>query len=441
MQFEDFLHLLTSGTPVPTILVVGGIFFLFLSVVQSAGASVIPNPKRQGFTMFLGVLLLVVGIGLYLVPFVPSPAPQPTAITSPVASSSLTPTLVASSVAPIMPTAILRPPTPAGKIASLLQSSTAPQDPLNFKAELTSLGFDIADNLIYGSADWDASTQQEQAEAALANGAKVLVLDPVNLAVAAAIADAAHAKNVPVISYAALITGSTGVNYYIDFDSVQVGKLQATALTTALSGVAHPTIVMIYGDPNDQHTVNIKKGAHSVFDPLVSAGKLTIAKEYDTPNWDPAPAQLEMTQALTALNNKVDGVFVANDGMAGGALIAMKAAGLTTFPPMTGQDATIDGIQRILTGEQYMTAFRDIKSQADTAAQVAYDLATGAAVPSTMLTGTTNNGSIDVPTILLTPVAVTKGNIESTVIADSFLQVSDICTPNFAAACAAADIK
>jgi len=333
----------------------------------------------------------------------------------------------------------------AGKIAFLLpETKTAryeTQDLPNFKAELTAKGFDVANNLIYSNANQDASAQQSQAEAALTNGAKVLVLDPVDSAAAAAIADAAAAKNVPVVSYDRLITGSKNVNYYISFDNVQVGKLQATALMTALSSVTNPTIVMINGSPTDHNATLFKQGAHSVFDPLVTAGKLTIAKEYDTPDWSPDQAQTEMTQALTALNNKVDGVYCANDGTAGGAFAAMKAAGITTFPPMTGQDAQVDGIQRILTGEQYMTVYKAIKPEAVAAADLAYDLATGTAVPSTMVTGTTNNGNVDVPSILLTPVAVTKANVETTVIADGFWKVSDICTADFASACAAAGVK
>ncbi|HUH99127.1 MAG TPA: substrate-binding domain-containing protein [Anaerolineales bacterium] len=359
-----------------------------------------------------------------------------------------TPTAAPATQAPAAtaaPAPTTAPTMAPAKIAILLpETKTAryeTQDLPNFKAELTSLGFDVANDLIYSNANQDASAQQQQAEAALTNGAKVLVLDPVDSAAAAAIADAAAQQNVPVISYDRLITGSKNVNYYISFDNVQVGKLQATALMTALSSVTNPTIVMINGSPTDHNATLFKQGAHSVFDPLVTAGKLTIAKEYDTPDWSPDQAQTEMTQALTALNNKVDGVYAANDGTAGGAFAAMKAAGLTTFPPLTGQDAQVDGIQRILTGEQYMTVYKAIKPEAVAAAQLAYDLATGTAVPSTMVTGTTNNGAVDVPSILLTPVAVTKDNVETTVIADGFWKVSDICTADFADACTAAGVK
>ena len=331
-----------------------------------------------------------------------------------------------------------------GKIAILLpETKTAryeAQDLPLFKAKLQSLGFNL-NNLIYSNANQDAAAQQQQAEAALTNGAKVLVLDPVDSKAAATIADAAKAANVPVISYDRLITGTANVNYYISFDNIQVGKLQAQSLMTALGTKANPTIVMINGSPTDNNAKLFKQGAHSVFDPLVSSGKLTIGAEYDTPDWSPDQAQTEMTQALTKLSNKVDGVYAANDGTGGGAIAAMKAAGLNPLPPTTGQDAELAAIQRILVGEQYMTVYKAIKPEAEDAATLAYSLLTGTAVPSGLVTGTTNNGTADIQSIILTPVAVTKDNIESTVVKDAFYTVAQICTTDFASACATAGVK
>jgi D-xylose transport system substrate-binding protein len=298
--------------------------------------------------------------------------------------------------------------------------------------------------VIYSNANQNADSQLSQAEAALTNGAQVLVLDPVDSAAAGAIADKAKAQGVPVIAYDRLILNSDGVNYYISFDNVKVGQLQAQSLVDDLNSmsVTNPQIVMINGSPTDNNAGLFKKGAHSVFDPLVSSGSLTIAKEYDTPDWSPDQAQNEMQQALTAMNNKVDGVYAANDGTASGAIAAMKAAGISPLPPVTGQDAELAGIQRILVGEQYMTVYKAIKPEAEAAAQLAYDLMTGAAVPDSMTNGaTTNNGSIDVPSVLLTPVAVTKDNIKDTVVADGFWTVDQICTADYADACSAAGLK
>jgi D-xylose transport system substrate-binding protein len=308
----------------------------------------------------------------------------------------------------------------------------------DFKAKLTALGFDVANNLIYSNANQDAAAQQSQAEAAITNGAKVLVLDPVDSAAAAAIADLAKKSNIPVISYDRLITGSDGVSYYISFDNEQVGKLQGQSLLDALTkaGITNPSIVMINGSPTDNNATLFKKGAHEVLD-----GKVTVAKEYDTPDWSPDQAQTEMTQALTALNNKVDGVLAANDGTAGGAIAAMKAAGLTTLPPVTGQDAEVAGIQRILAGEQYMTVYKAIKPEAEAAATLAFDLDAGVTPDTSLVNGKVNNGKMDVPSILLVPIAVTKDNVESTIIADGFHTVAEICTTDFAAACTAAGVK
>ncbi len=365
--------------------------------------------------------------------------PATVATAAPVALPTAVPPTATS--APVAATATAAVPVPTGKIAFLLpENQTAryqSQDLPDFKAQLQSLGYDL-NNLIYSNANQDAATQQQQAEAAITNGAKVLVLDPVDSAAAAAIADAAKAANVPVIAYDRLITGSANVNYYISFDNVKVGQLQATALLAALTakGITNPTIVMINGAPTDNNAKLFKQGAHSVLD-----GKVTIGKEYDTPNWLPSEAQTEMTQALTALNNKVDGVYAANDGTAGGAIAAMKAAGISPIPPITGQDAELAAIQRILVGDQYMTVYKAIKPEADAAATLAFDLDAGVAVPAGMVTGTTNNGSVDVPSILLTPVSVTKDNIESTIVADGFWTAAQICTSDFAAACTAAGIK
>ncbi len=349
------------------------------------------------------------------------------------------------------PTAMAETPTAeaqmmSGTIALLLPETKTTRyetaDKPYFEAKFKELCTDC--QIIYSNANQDATQQLSQAEAALTNGAQVLVLDPVDSAAAATIADKAKAQGVPVIAYDRLILNSDGVDYYISFDNEEVGKLQAQSLVDDLNkmNMENPSIVMINGSPTDNNAGLFKQGAHSVFDPLVADGKLTIAKEYDTPDWSPDQAQNEMQQALTALSNKVDGVYAANDGTASGAIAAMKAAGIDPLPPVTGQDAELAGIQRILAGEQYMTVYKAIKPEAQAAAQLAYDLLTDANVPASMTNGkTVNNGSIDVPSVLLTPIAVTKDNIKDTVVKDSFWTVDQICTADYADACAAAGLQ
>ncbi len=309
------------------------------------------------------------------------------------------------------------------------------QDLPNFRNRLSELGFN-EQYLIYSNANQDAATQQQQAEAALTNGANVLVLDPVDSDAAAKIADLARSKNVPVIAYDRLIIGSDGVSYYVSFDNEQVGKLQGSALVAALAGKAHPTIVMINGSPTDNNATLFKQGAHSVLD-----SKVVIAKEYDTPDWSPDKAQREMEQALTTLNNQVDGVYAANDGTAGGAIAAMKAAGIKPLPPVTGQDAELAAIQRILAGEQYMTVYKAIKPEANAAAEVASALCHGEKPDESKINGRVNNGKTDVPAMLLNPVSVTKDNVMQTVVADRFWSVDQICTADFKDFCEAAGIQ
>ena len=329
--------------------------------------------------------------------------------------------------------------TSAKKIALLLpETKTAryeSKDRPLFEAKVKALCSDC--QIIYSNANQDPSAQQSQAEAALTNGAKVLVLDAVDGAAAAAIANKAKQSNVPVVSYDRLIRNTPNVNFYISFDNQAVGKLQGTSLLQALGGKTNPSIVMINGAPTDNNAKLFKQGAHSVLD-----GKVSVAKEYDTPDWSPDQAQNEMTQALTALANKLDGVYAANDGTGGGAIAAMKAAGLKPLPPVTGQDAELAAIQRILIGEQYMTVYKAIKPEAEGAAELAVDLVNGTSVPSSMTNGkTVNNGAKDVPSVLLTPVAVTKDTIKTTVVADKFWTATDICTTQYASACTAAGIS
>lgn len=329
--------------------------------------------------------------------------------------------------------------TTAKKIALLLPEATTARydtkDMPYFRDKLKSLCADC--QLIYSNAKQDAPTQQTQAEAAITNGANVIVLDPVDGAAAAAIVTKAKAANIPVISYDRLILNAPDLNYYLSFDNAAVGALQGNALLTALGGKANARVVEINGDPADNNAKLFKQGAHSVLD-----GKVQILKEYDTPGWKPDNAKTEMQGALVALGNKVDGVLAANDGTAGGAIAAMKAAGVKPWPPVTGQDAELAAIQRILVGDQYMTVYKAIKAEAEAAAELAYDLASGTAVPASMTGGkTVNNGAKDIPSVLLTPVAVTKDKIASTVVADGFWTKADICTSAYAAACTAAGIS
>ena len=326
-----------------------------------------------------------------------------------------------------------------GSIALLLPESKTTryesQDRPHFQSKVKELCSDCP--IIYSNADQDASKQQQQAEAAITKGAKVLVLDPVDAASAGAIVNRAKQSQIPIISYDRLITDAD-VDYYISFDNEKVGKLQGDALVKKLKDDGKSgSIVMINGAPTDNNAKLFKQGAHSVID---SSG-FKVAKEYDTPDWSPDKAQQEMEQAITALGKDgFVGVYAANDGTAGGAVAAMKGNGVDpTKIPTTGQDAELAGIQRILAGEQYMTVYKALKAEAEKAAEFAVALAKGE--KPTGADAQTDNGSKKVPSVLLTPVAVTKDNIKDTILKDKFLSVSDICTGKYAAACKDAGIQ
>jgi len=329
----------------------------------------------------------------------------------------------------------------AVKIALLLpETKTAryeTQDKPLFEAKVAEICSDC--EVLYSNADQDAAKQQSQAEAAITNGANVLVLDPVDSASAAAIVTKAKQQDVPVISYDRLIKGAD-IDAYISFDNEEVGKLQATALVEKLEsdGDGSGTIVMINGAPTDNNATLFKKGAHSVID----ESDLTVGVEYDTPDWSPDKAQSEMDQAMTQLGaDGFVGVYAANDGTAGGAISSMKGGGVNPIPPVTGQDAELAGIQRILIGEQYMTVYKAVKPEAEGAAVMAVALARGEPLPTDLVKDKTNNDMKDVPSVILTPVAVTKDNVKSTVIADGFWTAAQICTDAYKTACEEAGIS
>ena len=327
-----------------------------------------------------------------------------------------------------------------GSIALLLpESKTAryeSQDRPNFEKKVKELCPSDCP-IIYSNADQDAAKQQQQAEAAITKGAKVLVLDPVDAASAGAIVNRAKQSQIPVVSYDRLITDAD-IDYYISFDNEQVGKLQGESLTKKLKDDgAKGSIIMINGAPTDNNAKLFKEGAHSVID----GSGFKVAKEYDTPDWSPDKAQQEMEQAITAVGKDgFVGVYAANDGTAGGAIAAMKGNGVDpTKIPTTGQDAELAAIQRILIDEQYMTVYKAIKAEAEAAAQLAVDLAQGK-TPSGA-DAKIDNGMKQVPSILLTPVAVTKDNINDTIIKDQFWTADQICTGKYAAGCKAAGIQ
>jgi D-xylose transport system substrate-binding protein len=285
--------------------------------------------------------------------------------------------------------------------------------------------------LEYANSNQDAAQQQSQAESMLTKGIDVMVLDPVDGAAAEAIVNKAKAQGVPVVSYDRLASGP--VSYYVSFDNEKVGELQGQALLKDVGDGGN--IVMINGAPTDPNAAQFKAGAHKALD-----GNVNIEQEFDTPDWSPDKAQSEMQAAISDLGqDKIDGVYSANDGMAAGIFAAMKSAGFNPIPPLTGQDAQIDGIQRVLSGDQSMTIYKAIGPETEAAAGMAVALIKGEDYPDA--TESLDNGTTKVPSQLLDPVVVTADNVEDTVIKDGFYTAKDICTGAYAAACQKAGVQ
>ncbi|WP_084622043.1 substrate-binding domain-containing protein [Demequina oxidasica] len=286
-------------------------------------------------------------------------------------------------------------------------------------------------DLIYSNADGDASKQQQQAESALTQDIDVLVLDAVDSSAARSIVVAANARGVPVIAYDREIADAD-IAYYVSFNGESVGELQGVALVDGMTsnGDANGDIIMINGSPTDPNAQDFKDGAHSVID----KSNLKVIAEYDSPDWSPDKAQEWAAGQVVQHGDRIAGVYAANDGTAGGAIAAFKAAGVHTLPPVTGQDGELAAIQRIIAGDQYMTVYKAIPTQAKAAADAAFELLTDGAVSA----GQDVHG---VRTTLLDPVSVTKDNIMDTVVADGFYTVDQICTPEYASACADAGIE
>jgi D-xylose transport system substrate-binding protein len=294
--------------------------------------------------------------------------------------------------------------------------------------------------VIYANADQDAAKQQQQAEAAITQGAKVIVISAVDVASAGAIVERAKQSDVAVIAYGRLIPDAD-IDYYVSIDPFKVGQQQAQVQMDAIEqdGGSSPKVVMINGAPTDSNSKPYKDGASQV---LKQRGA-EIVKSFDTPDWSPDKAQQEMEQTITSLGNDgFDAVYVANDGMAGGAIAALKGAQIdpsTRF--VTGQDAELAGVQRILAGEQLMTVYQPIIDIAETSAELAVPIAQGEEPPADLAKDKVDNGAKQVPSVLLDTIAITPDNIQDPLVKEGFLDASEICTGKYADACKEAGVQ
>ncbi|WP_218136037.1 sugar ABC transporter substrate-binding protein [Nonomuraea jiangxiensis] len=283
--------------------------------------------------------------------------------------------------------------------------------------------------VIYQNADSDAAKQQQQANSALAQGVKAIVIDPVDSAAAATMVKTAQSQQVPVIAYDRPIP-ATPADYYISFDNEKIGSMIAQSLVDHLKAEkAEGGILQVNGSPTDAAAGLIKKGIHSAVDP--SGFKLLA--EYDTPDWQPEKAQTWVSGQITQFKDQIVGVVAANDGTGGGSIAAFKAAGVKV-PPVTGNDAEVAAAQRIIAGDQYNTISKPIKIVAEAAANVAYDFMQGKK-PAGQTT------LYNTPSQLFVPTVVTKENIKEVLFDSGIMKAADVCTGEYAQGCDELGIK
>jgi D-xylose transport system substrate-binding protein len=287
------------------------------------------------------------------------------------------------------------------------------------------------------NAQGDPTTQRTQADQALTNGAKVILLVDLDPGSGKSIITLAHSRGAKVVDYDRLTLGG-GADYYVSFDNVTVGKLQGQGLVKCIQqqGIKSPVVAELNGSPTDNNATLFAQGYNSVLDPMYANGTFKKGPNQSVPDWDNQKALTIFEQMLARTKNNIQAVLSANDGLAN-SVISAETARKLKYVPVTGQDATAEGIQHILAGQQCMTVYKAVKREADAASKVAIALAKGQtpSAPSTV-----KNGSAQTPAVLLTPVPVTKKNINQTVIKDGFLTKSEICVGQFAKFCTAAGL-
>ena len=290
----------------------------------------------------------------------------------------------------------------------------------------------------YANAGASSATQSKQFAQMIDAKADVILVDAVDAKAIAADVQKAKDAGIPVIAYDRLAEGP--IDAYISHDNELVGEVQGRSIVEALgSKAATSKIVMMNGSLADPNTARFKEGALSEL-----KGRVVIAKSYDTKEWLPSVAAANMKKAVQSIGlDNIAAVYSANDGMAGAIIDALKDEGATKIPPITGQDANLDAVQRIVAGEQSMTVYKSFLLEATNAADMAVAKVQGHGIEFDSLTQDTVDSPTRkaIPSMLVPVVALTKANIKSTVIKDGVYTVKDICTTKYAADCAAIGLK
>ncbi|MFD0316337.1 sugar ABC transporter substrate-binding protein [Streptomyces flavalbus] len=291
----------------------------------------------------------------------------------------------------------------------------------------------------YANAEANADKQVAQMERMIDDAVDVILLDAVDSHGIADTVQKAKDAGIPVIAYDRLAEGP--IDAYISFDNALVGEVQGRSLIEALGSDIDTSdkVVMMNGSPTDPNAGQFKQGALSEL-----TGKVTIAKSFDTKDWKPENAEANMAEAINEIGaDNIAAVYSANDGMAGAVIKALQTAGVSELPPVTGQDAELDAVQRIVLGDQYMSVYKSYPQEAEAAAEMAVARVQGKDIQFDALTRDRVDSPTDkdIPAQLVTVTALTQENIKETVVADGIYKVSDICAGKYADACADIGLK
>jgi D-xylose transport system substrate-binding protein len=330
----------------------------------------------------------------------------------------------------------------AGTVGVILpDAATSPRWEANDRPLLKKAFDDAGIRSDIQNADGDKSKFGTICDGMITSGVKVLLIVNLDSDSGAACLKKAQRAGIATIDYDRLTLGG-GASYYVSFDNVTVGRLMGEGLTKCLTDAGKSTanIVYINGDPTDNNAAMLKQGYGEALKPLLDGGKYTLVGD-QTGNWDATKAGTAFEQLYTQNRGRIDGAVVANDTMAGGVIARLKANKLNGKVPVTGQDATVEGLQAVLAGDQCMTVYKAIKKEADAAAALAIAVIKGQDA-SSIASATVRDTVLkkDVPSALQTPQAIYRDNVKD-VVADGFWKASDLCTGAYAAACKDAGIS
>jgi D-xylose transport system substrate-binding protein len=289
------------------------------------------------------------------------------------------------------------------------------------------------------NAQGDKSAFQTIADQMITNGATALMIVNLDSGTGKAVLDKAKAQGVATIDYDRLTLGG-GAQYYVSFDNTKVGELQGQGLVKCLTekNAQKPVVAELNGSPTDNNATLFKNGYDSVLKPKYDSGDYVKGPDQSVPDWDNAQAATIFEQMLTQ-NPNIKGVLAANDGLGNAAISVLKKQKLNGQVPVTGQDATVQGLQNILAGDQCMTVYKAVKKEADAAAALAVGLAKGEQPPAPDTIKDPESGK-DVPSVLLEPVAITADNVND-VVADGYIKKSELCSGSYAAKCTEAGVE